>query len=240
MNEVVNGLMNADGTAVNPNCALGQICIGTGGDFRKTTGLPKEHAAAIEWLCGEKTIPLDVGRMDMTNHQGQRVVRYFNNITSIGIGGEVDDRVNRTTKAFGGFASFFWGSLTAMLGYKNKPVRLTLDGEFIGERTIFMVAVANGQYFGGGMHVAPQADLHDGLFDVIMLGDLTMFEKFTQMPKIYKAAHLQHPKAEVRRARKVVAESDHVVLLDVDGEAPGRLPTSFEVMPGALKWKVKD
>jgi YegS/Rv2252/BmrU family lipid kinase len=241
LSEIVNGLMAPDGTPVNPETAVGQLCIGTGGDFRKSTGLPKDLELALDWLAGEKTTPIDVGRMEMTDHSGNLVVRHFANITSIGIGGDIDDRVNSTTKAFGGFFSFFWGSLMGMLHYKNQLVRLVLDDERdLGERRIFAVAVANGKFLGGGMKIAPDADHTDGLFEVVIIGDVGWGEKLTVLPKIYKGGHIPHPLIEVHRARKVVATSDEIVLLDVDGEAPGRLPTTFEICPGALRFKVKD
>ena len=240
MNEVVNGLMNDDGTPVNPETAMGQISIGTGGDFRKTTGLPKEPDAALDWLVGESTKPIDVGRLRMIDGDGNQAVRFFINITSAGIGGEADDRVNRTTKAFGGFVSFFWGVLTAMVGYRNKPVHIVLDDERdLGVRIVFSIAVANGQFFGGGMHMAPAADLADGLFDVVIIGDLNWREKLFKLPKVYSANHLGLAKVESYRARKVVLTSDETVLLDVDGEQPGRLPTTFDLFPSALRFKVK-
>jgi YegS/Rv2252/BmrU family lipid kinase len=230
-NEIVNGLMRPDGAPVNPQLELAIICMGTGGDFRKTAGIPKEFADA-----GGQTKTIDVGRMEMTNPEGQTVIRYFLNIASFGIGGDIDSRVNNSSKALGGFISFAWASITAMLMYKNQTVRIVLDDAHdLGERKIFSVAVANGQFFGGGMHVAPMADLSDGIFEVIVMGDFKLHETLGNMSKIYKAQHLAHPKVEHYRARKVTATSNETVLLDVDGEQPGKLPTVFTICPGALK-----
>jgi diacylglycerol kinase family enzyme len=194
----------------------------------------------VKLLGAGQTKKIDVGRMEMTDHQGRTVVRYFLNIASFGIGGDVDARVNRSSKALGGFVSFAWASLSAMLMFQNKKVRIVLDDKYdLGERTIFNVAVANGQFFGGGMHIAPMANLCDGIFDVIVLGDFKRRETLVQMPKIYKAQHMGHPKVEHYRAKKVVATSDETVLLDVDGEQPGKLPTVFTVCPDALKLRVQ-
>jgi YegS/Rv2252/BmrU family lipid kinase len=210
--------------------------MGTGGDFRKTAGIPKEFADAVKLLSGGQTKTIDVGRMEMTNPEGQTVIRYFLNIASFGIGGDIDSRVNNSSKALGGFISFAWASITAMLMYKNQTVRIVLDDAHdLGERKIFSVAVANGQFFGGGMHVAPMADLSDGIFEVIVMGDFKLHETLGNMSKIYKAQHLAHPKVEHYRARKVTATSNETVLLDVDGEQPGKLPTVFTICPGALK-----
>lgn len=237
-NEVVNGLMREDGTAVNPELAWGIVCMGTGGDFRKTAQIPKDYQQAVKLLAAGDTRRIDVGRMEMTDNEGRPAVRYFVNIASFGLGGEADNRVNNTTKVFGGFVSFAWGCMVSMLLYRNKLVHIVLDDEKdLGQRKIFNVAVANGQFFGGGMHVAPGADLSDGLFDVVLLGDFKMPGTLLQMSKIYKAKHLDHPLVEHYRAKKVTATSDETVLLDVDGEQPGRLPTTFTICPRAILLK---
>ena len=235
-NEVANGLMKPDGTPVNPDVELAIICMGTGGDFRKTLAIPKDYREAVTALAQGRSKLIDLGRMEMKNHEGEMVTRYFINIASFGIGGDVDDRVNKTSKALGGKASFMWGSLKAMMAYRNKKVHVLLDDENdLGERQVFNVAVANGQFHGGGMHIAPHADLSDGLFDVIVLGDFKKLETMMQMPKIYNAGHIGHPKVETYRAKKVVATSNEQVLLDVDGEQPGMLPTTFTICPGVVK-----
>jgi diacylglycerol kinase family enzyme len=99
------------------------------------------------------------------------------------------------------------------------------------------VAVANGRYFGGGMHVAPGARLDDGSFDVVAIGDVTRLEMLTSGRRIYNGTHLELPKVTARRARKVEAtpvDPGAEVLLDVDGEQPGALPATFTVLPAAL------
>ncbi|MDP8255576.1 MAG: diacylglycerol kinase family lipid kinase [Candidatus Alcyoniella australis] len=232
-NEIVNGMFE-HGAPINPRARLGFVCCGTGGDLRRTLGVPKDLRQACEVLVRGNTRRIDLGRFSFFDHSGRRAERYFINITSFGIGGEIDARVNRTTKVLGGFASFLWASFASVVDYRNKPVELTVDGNPIEPRRIFNVAVANGRCFGGGMQVAPDADPADGLFDVVLIGDLTKLEVVTQMTRIYSGRHLSHPKVEVLRARRVEAHSDEIVLLDVDGEQPGRLPATFEIVPAAL------
>ena len=240
MNEVVNGFFE-DGKAVNPDAILGEIPMGTGGDFRKTAGIPKEAAAAAAALKGTATMRVDAGRLSLVDAAGRYAVRYFINIASFGIGGLVDSIVNSSSKALGGKASFFLATARAAVRYKNKLVRLSLDGGTPMERRIYNVAVANGRYFGGGMQVAPNALLDDGLFDVVSLGDFGVAEAALQVRHIYKGTHLGMPKVEHWRARHVEAEpvdGADTVLLDVDGEQPGSLPSKFEMLPGAIKLKV--
>lgn len=234
-NEVVNGLL-ADG-APRPAPALAFVPRGTGGDLRKTFGIENTVEAAVYRIARGAPRRIDAGRMTITGHDGATVVRHFVNISSFGIGGLVDAYVNRSTKALGGKASFFIGTAKAFFVYRNQRVRVSFDGGIPEEMTINNVAVANGRFFGGGMMIAPQAEIDDGLFDIVILGDLTPLEVMRNGPKVYKGAHMPHPKIRHLRAKTVHAESvdpADKVLLDVDGEAPGMLPATFTILPGAL------
>jgi YegS/Rv2252/BmrU family lipid kinase len=240
MNEVVNGFFE-DGQPVNADAVLGEIPMGTGGDFRKTAGIPKDVAEAAAALKGTATMRVDAGRLSLVDGAGRPGFRYFINIASFGLGGLVDSIVNSSSKALGGKASFLLATARAAVRYKNQLVRLSLDGGAPLERRIYNVAVANGRYFGGGMQVAPNALLDDGLFDVVALGDFGVAEAAMRVRHIYKGTHLGMPKVEHWKARHVQAEPvdpNDKVLLDVDGEQPGSLPSTFEMLPGAIKIKV--
>lgn len=237
-NEVVNGFFEND-KAINPEATLGILSRGTGGDFRRTLGLGRcsggEMVAAVNQLAGCRTTACDVGRLTFVANGGEACVRYFINIASFGIGGEVDKRVNESSKALGGKASFFIGSLKAALAYKNRRVRVSVDGKPFYEGPMYNVAVANGRFFGGGMMIAPNAEIDDGLFDVVACGDLNFFESLALARTIYSGKHLALPKVSTTRGKVVTAESEERVLLDVDGEAPGRLHAKFENVHAALR-----
>jgi len=235
-NEVTNGFFD-NGEPINPEAVMGVVCSGTGSDFIRTIGVPRDFRQAVPMLAGREAKPTDAGRMTLVNHKGEKETRYFINIASFGVGGEVDDRVNRTTKALGGKASFLIGSLRGTLAYTNKPVSIRMDGAEPIERTVFNVAVANGRFFGAGMQTAPQAEVDDGMFDVVVLGNLAFSEKLKLSRLIYDGRHLAMEKVESFRATRVEASSPDRVLLDVDGEQPGMLPSSFEVLPKAIKMK---
>ncbi|HEY3359711.1 MAG TPA: diacylglycerol kinase family protein [Polyangia bacterium] len=243
LNEVVNGFFDAAGAPVNPGAALGVIPVGTGGDFRKTLGLPNDIRAAAAALRGRAVLQADVGRLSLVDGQGQPRTRHFMNIASFGIGGLVDHIVNTTSKALGGRLSFFLATARAAIAYRNQPVRLSFDGEAPIELRINNVAVANGQYFGGGMHIAPKARLDDGFFDVVAIGDLSALDLALKMRHVYAGTHLDMPKVLYRRARHVKAEPVDPaakVLLDVDGEQPGAIPSIFELLPGAVRVKIAE
>ncbi|MBM4372701.1 MAG: diacylglycerol kinase family lipid kinase [Deltaproteobacteria bacterium] len=230
--EVVNGFFH-HGEATD-RCFI-PITSGTGGDFRKTFGVDAGPEAAIAHLRRCEPRPLDVGEYAFIDRQGRPGRRRFLNILSLGMGGLVDEKVNSTSKAFGGKVSFFLGSLRAMLAYRNVRIRLTLDGGETLERTTVVTALANGRFFGGGMKIAPDADPRDGLLDVVILGDLSKTGMMGLSGAIYRGEHLSHPRVEVCRARRVVVESDDDALLDVDGEPLGRCPIDVTVLPAALR-----
>ena len=237
-NEVANGFFDEDGAAIDDDAVMGVFRAGTGGDFCRGLGRGFDLAGNLAVLRGRETRRIDLGKVTFVDHDGQTVQRHFLNITSFGVGGVVDDYVNRSTKALGGKASFFIGAFKAFLTYRNQHVTLRLDDGPPQELAVNNVAVANGQYFGGGMWVAPEASLDDGLFDVVTFGDLTKGEYLRLGGSIYKGRHLGHPKISHQRARTVVAESDERVLIDMDGEQPGRLPIRLEVRPAAVLLKV--
>lgn len=232
-NEVLNGLFE-DGRPVNPAAAMSVIPGGTGGDFARLLGFAKEPDTVAARLAQSKPKPIDVGRLTCVDHSGATASLMFLNIASFGLGGEVDARVNRTSKVLGGRLSFLWASLMTVLNYRNRPVHLVIDDVLDEERVIQQVSVANGQYFGAGMWIAPQASLDDGLFDIVIQGDASRMQTLLRAGDIYKGTHVQHPNTQVVRGRRLTASSKEVTLIDMDGEQPGRLPVTIELVPRAL------
>jgi len=242
-NEVVNGFFNLEGgkpVSINPDAVLAVITKGTGGDFRKALKIGKDIGPAIGVLKDGKDRLIDAGMLTLVDHRNEKVTRLFINIASFGIGGDVDDRVNRQTKILGGKISFLRGAVVATILYQNKHVKISIDGEKKWEGRVYNAAVANGQYFGGGMWVAPGAKLDDGLFDIVVMGDMSFGEILTGGTKIYQGKHLDHPKVQVFRGRVVEAISEERVLLDVDGEQPGRIPSVFTLLPQAIRIRMPE
>lgn len=234
-NEVVNGFFDEEGHKIASSTAFGVVTSGTGGDFRRTFAWSTEPLDDLARLARFKTMPIDVGRLRVTTDAGTRT-HMFVNIASFGLSADVVDVVNHSSKALGAKLSFMVGSVRAMAGYTPQRVRIRMDDGPEAEREVTFVAVANAQYFGGGMWVAPEARVDDGLFNVVVVegGGLGFFVQHGL--KIYAGTHTQLPVVKVERARTVRAApvGDAAVLVEIDGEQPGRLPASFEVVPGAL------
>ena len=240
--EVVNGFFH-NGDPLSENAEWAIVPTGTGGDLRRTLGLPASPTDAIRWI-GTDLRDIDVGHLQYTLHSGEPAERHFINILSCGLSGRVAHELDQGAKAFGGQLSFAMAALRATAGYRNQPVRLTYVDEHGEEqrieRTIYTLALANAQYFGGGMHVAPDAVMNDGLLDVVIMGDMGWIEVIRGMVKVFGGRHMEEAKVEQFRARTVqIAPLDGVPLyLDSDGEQPGRLPARLSLLHRAIKVSV--
>jgi YegS/Rv2252/BmrU family lipid kinase len=241
INEVTNGFF-VDGKPIAPEASLAIIPFGTGGDFRRTVGLPTDAAAAAQVIAANHRRKIDIGKLQLTDHDGKPALRMFINIASFGISGLLDRMINEGGKKLGRIGYLTTG-LRATISYKNQRVQLVFDGK-LDERvdvTIYNVAVANGKFYGGGMKIAPDAELDDGSFDVTVVGDLSFMQLATGFArKVYTGAHLKTKGISVRRAKIIDAEPvdpNEKVEFDVDGEHLGRLPARFELLPQAL-WLV--
>lgn len=237
LNESVNGFFHPDGSLVAEDAWLGPLPCGTGGDFRKTVGISNDVSEMASRLAAATPRPLDAGWLSYEDHEGRSASRAFVNIASFGLGGLVDRIVNESPKWMGGKSAFLFGTLRGMATYRNRRVRVRVDGGEPYEQSILNLAVANGRYFGGGMHIAPRALPDDGLFDVVAIERSGVIGNVGLLRHLYGDTLLEQEGIWHAHGRKVVAESldSEPVLLDVDGEAPGRLPATFEIRPGALR-----
>lgn len=243
INEVVNGFFD-NGMPINSEAEFALLNLGTGGDFRKTFDIDAGFDASLERIAEGRVRRIDVGRLSFVTDEGKTGTRHFANIASFGMSGDVMHRVNRATniKRYTGRFAFTWGSLVSLFKYKSKPVRLKVDNVFDDVVTVSTCAVCNGQFFGGGMRVAPDASPDDGLLDVIMIGDAPRGQILKSMNQIYTGQHVSSPHVKVFRGRSIIATpveatGGEPVFIEVDGETPGKLPAMFEVMPKALKFR---
>jgi len=235
INEVANGFFEA-GERVPSDSRFGVLPTGTGSDFSRTMGFPRDPAQAAAILRSGHSRLIDAGRITCTLPDGGRVIRHFVNIADAGIGGEVVDRVNNGRRLINGEVTFTLASLITLLRWRNKPMTVVIDGvkrELVAQQ----VVVANCQYYGGGMRVAPRAVPDDGLLDVVIAGDMGMWENLRGLSEIRRGTHLDsgHPKISHALAKRVEVSSPEFVRVDADGEQPGLLPAVFEVMPAALE-----
>jgi diacylglycerol kinase (ATP) len=230
VNEIANGIAGLD-------VELAVIPRGTGWDFVRTHHIPRRIEDAVEVALNGRTREVDLGRARYRAWDGAERESLFANIASAGMSGAIAKRANETSKAFGGKASYVWATLAVFARWRNGEVRVRVDGKEHRGRMHDVVA-ANGRYFGGGMKICPEAEPDDGLFDVLLIGDLTKRDLLLTLPKTYRGKHLPHPKAEVLRGAVVELETPEPLPVELDGEQPGTTPARFEVVPRALRLRV--
>jgi len=230
VSEVANGILSS-----GKDVELGILPNGTGGDFRRTLEIPGRSRDAARILRTGRTVRIDVGRVSYIDQNGNDATRYFVGVASCGMSTRVIERV-KEDKAY--FA-------TALLktAMQNAPVRLVVQLDDAHDRhlTVSNLCIANARCFGGGMKIAPDAKLTDGKFDVIGVGDLSALQLFTSAPRVYLGSHLSMPEVSHALARKVnirPADGGAHIALEVDGELPGRLPATFQIVPEALRVRV--
>ncbi|HEV3479134.1 MAG TPA: diacylglycerol kinase family protein [Gaiellaceae bacterium] len=226
VHEVVNGIAQRDGVE------LALIPCGTGWDFARTHAIPKRLDEALRIARDGTARQFDLGTA--TYRSG---TAWFANMASVGMSGAVAAKANATTKALGAKTSYLLALGVVFARWKNVHLRVRVDEE---ERDALMedTIVAVGRYLAGGMMITPDAEPDDGLFDVLLIGDLTKTELVRVMPKIYRGTHLPHPKGEVLRGRTVSIDADDPLPIQLDGEQPGTTPVRFEIVPQAIRLRV--
>ncbi|MGI9016672.1 MAG: diacylglycerol/lipid kinase family protein [Euzebya sp.] len=235
VHEVVNGLLNADGTAVSADTVLAVLTAGSGGDFVRTYGLDRPLERLVRrHLTTTDTVAVDVGRVSFVA-QGLETQRFFINIAEVGWGAEVVRRAERLPR-FIGRLRYLLGAYSAIRAVNRQEATLTLDHT---EATVPLVelVVANGQFFGGGMKVAPRALPDDGLFNVLaFIGNRS--QVFTLTPKLYRGEHLPNPQIAEWQSATVSLAPDDPMLVEADGELLGTTPATFSVIPTPLTIKI--
>jgi YegS/Rv2252/BmrU family lipid kinase len=235
--EVIDGLV--DGAAPG-EATFGFIPRGTGGDLKRTLGWPDDPAEAARLLATGVERQVDLGVVDLVGHDGRPRRRHFANVAGFGVSGRVVQGVERMGKSLGGKAAFMLASARALLGWQDQPVRWRVDDGPWREDRITSLSVCNGRYFGGGMLVAPEARIDDGLLDVTVWKGLGLGDFVLKKGMLYDGTHVRLPNTTCLRGTVIEAEplDGARVLLDVDGEQPGTLPARFAVLPGVLRARV--
>ncbi|RJO63019.1 MAG: diacylglycerol kinase family lipid kinase [Dehalococcoidia bacterium] len=229
INEVANGILRSTNSS---DVTLGMFSTGTASSFARSLGITQDYASL---LVNRKTISIDVGMVECWN-QGRRLQRFFVNEASAGFGAAIVNAWSRLPKLFGHSINYRLRTITgysALVAHRNRWIRLVVGNKhenFLG----CYVVVANGQYFAGGMQIAPHARLDDGLLNLVTVGDVSKSELLRIVPTVYDGSHIGHPKIKERKVTVVTIESDERLLVEADGEILGEAPASFSVMPSAL------
>ncbi len=233
IHEVVNGMI-ADDKAIAPDAVLGVVAAGTGSDFIKTFGLPSGPRAAVSHLDGGNSFPIDIGKVTY-QQDGQLVTRYFPNIAEVGFGAEAVARATRLPRWLGPTVYLFAFWLTMR---KHRVAQVEVDlVDHVYSGYMNNMVVANCQFFGGGMKIAPKAAPTDGLLD-IQIEHARRREALALIHKVYKGEHLPHPDIEEAKRVRLSIEANRPLLIEADGEVLGYTPAEFGLLRDAINLKV--
>ena len=222
VHETINGIL---GPTVSHRPALAVIPGGTGNDFARGVGIPKDPLTAGRLLLNGSRRRVDIGRVNE---------RYFAGISGVGFDAEVAARVNGWPKWIGGTPVYVAAILNMLATYRCVPARISVDGR-AEEMRMFLLAAANTPWYGGGMYMAPHARPDDGYLEIITARDLGKIETLGLLPKVFSGAHLRHRKVAHQRAKEVRVESEIPLAIHADGETVGRVPAVFRVVPLAIE-----
>ncbi|MEZ5344574.1 MAG: diacylglycerol kinase family lipid kinase [Pyrinomonadaceae bacterium] len=245
INEVANGIL----TSQNTETELGIFPSGTGGDFRRTIGMPAEAREAAKALRNGKTETIDAGKVTFINWNNEEETRFFLNVASFGLSAEINERVSTNSffkwlpfgKTIRGKAKFAYSTLQEVLEIDSKVVNVSVDDGSINTLQTLNFCVCNARFFGGGMKIAPKAKLDDGFLDLVNIGDIKTARILLNSYKLYSGSHLSLPEVRSSLVKKIAVaprDPDVEIKLEADGELPGKLPATFEIVPKALRIRV--
>ncbi|MFI1827830.1 diacylglycerol kinase [Streptomyces sp. NPDC020412] len=208
---------------------LGVIAVGTGNDFARSLGLPVRDPAAAGRLVADVLKSGAARHVDL----GRVGERWYGTVLASGFDSRVNDRGNRMGRIAGRF-TYDVALVAELAALRPIPYRLTLDGGKVEEVEAVLVAVGNGESYGGGMRICAGASQQDGLLDVTVVGACSRTTLLRVFPRVYRGSHLSHPLVTVHRVRAVALEAEGINAY-ADGERLGPLPLTVECVPGAVR-----
>lgn len=233
VNEALNGMLDPAGRLTVGDSVLCPVPNGTANELCRALGHLAKPGLAFDAATSHTTRPIDLLRVRCAGLDGQTVDRFGYLIVALGLAATVSYRTSRSRwlKKLGSI-SYFLMSPPVILGYRPRPIAITVDGVSQAPRKISTAMVGNTENGGGGMKLIPGAQFDDGLLDLIEMGDVAPFTMLTRvLPKVYSGDHVHHPQVSTGRGTSFKFESEVETLVDLDGETIGRLPLEVSVIP---------
>jgi YegS/Rv2252/BmrU family lipid kinase len=208
----------------HPGAVMGVLPGGRGNDFARVTGIPLDAEAACDVIANGAPQPVDVGDVDGATFIG---------IASLGFDSDANRIANEAPPRLGNLV-YTYGALRALAAWKHAGYEVVVDGEahaFSG----WSVACANSKAYGGGMFLAPDADLHDGRLDVVFCEAMSKARFLRLLPTVFRGEHVKLPEVHVLRGAEVRISADRPFTVYADGDPIGELPCTVRAIPGAVK-----
>jgi len=211
--KLINGLYPSE-------IPLGYIPAGSGNDFAREMNIPKDPILAIKSILDENLRTIDIGKIN--GH-------YFINVASMGFDGEVARIANNSKlKNILGSLIYVYGVVRALWGFKPSSLTVTIDDQEYFYKNVWIMAVANNRYYGGGMKICPDAVNDDGKFDICIIKDLTRLRLLKLFPTIFSGKHLNYPEfVEVKKGKNILISTEKELTIQADGELLSNINLSF-------------
>lgn len=240
LNEVVNGYFDKEGRPHNPDAALAIIPSGTGSDFVRNFNQPRALKEALDFAINSSAKLTDVGKVEAHDEHESKIERYFINVSSLGLSGLVAGFMKTVTKKLGGKGAYFLATVQAIRALKPPTLQLSFGDIDRTFDNCSLISVGNGKYFGSGMKISPNAELDDGLLDVVTIQDLSAMFFLINGFRVYQGTHLALANVhEFHRKECIIkAISKEPVYIETDGELFAKLPAKYSILPKTL-WMVR-
>jgi YegS/Rv2252/BmrU family lipid kinase len=230
-----DGLVGAVASALRgrEDAVMGVLPGGRGNDFARAAGIPRDPVAACSVLADGVATPLDVGEVISAGGTGAGAAQTFIGIASLGFDSEAN-RLANEAPAFLGPMVYAYAAVRAMITWRAATFDVTVGRE---RRTFqgWTVAAANGKAYGGGMFLAPDAELDDGQLDVVMVAPRSRRDFVAGLRDVFRATHLERDNIWVLRGAEVRIAADRPFTVYADGDPIGELPVTIRAVPGAIK-----
>jgi len=214
LSQVVQGLIGTEAVG-------GVIPTGTGNDFARTVGLSQKPAAAARQALGGHAAEIDL----LEVNEGEA---WALNVMGVGFDAQVAERINRRRRLTGGVTAYLTAVAQELVRCRPTEVRLSV-GKATWEGRALLVAIANATCYGAGMRIAPEADIMDGLLDVVLVEHLGRLAFVRAFPRVFRGAHLTHPAVHTWRASECTIETAQPAPVLVDGDVQLHTPLCVRV-----------
>ncbi len=239
MHEVVNGVMRVQ-KEKRKDLIVGLLPVGSGNDFARTMKLSKNISDLQALIDRHSPRKIDIGKLEFKSMKGEDTLRYFINITDVGLGAEVAKKVNEGHKTYGPNISFFAATINTFLSYQRKKIKVTSDN-FNWSGNVLILCLANAKYFGSGLCIAPSAKVDDGKIAVTLAGEVSLFDYLKNLSRIRKGLQIQHPGVLYSEVENCLIEPiGKECLIEADGEMIGKIPLKVNILKDEINFLVGD
>jgi len=227
VNEIVNGMLASEKKSLRTKLIV--YPLGTGSDLSRALNFPHDIKEFIDKIRRKNIRSIKAIEATFLNHQQKKEKRYFLNIADCGMGAEVAKKLNESSKTIDGSLSYLLKIFQTLFNYRNKKLKVEADGNLLYQGKVNTVIIAHGNYFGGGIKIAPEADLFAQKLNLVLLKDFSKAGIILNLIKGYKGNHLAHPLVESHLVENIKITAAERVELEMDGESIGSTDAEFKI-----------